>query len=315
MIGEIIGAGLGAAGAAIQHGYNEDAMNLQAQLNEQAAQRNQERNKDMWNYTNYENQVAHMKTAGLNPALIYGNGGQSGQTAGGQNSGVNAIGGNEISAGAQAASMGIQGQMLESQIEVNKAQAAKLNADAAKTSGVDTKLSEAEIQYKHSLQALTENQAAGASWDYSKNQALIENLVANTKLLNAQTNESKVSADVKNKEIINRTLETMQGINESKQRMLLMKSQGKLNEAQAKQISEAIMQEWTKIAQGESYVQQGWRGMELKANEITNNLNLGERKLDIEEERLVKEWIYDGIETIKDIIPSPLPAKIKGFGK
>ena len=107
----------------------------------------------------------------------------------------------------------------------------------------------------------------------------------------------------------------MQGINESKQRMLLMKSQGKLNETQAKQISEAIMQEWTKIAQGESYVQQGWRGMELKANEITNNLNLGERKLDIEQERLVKEWIYDGIETIKDIIPSPLPAKIKGFGK
>ena len=31
MIGEIIGAGLGAAGAAIQHGYNEDAMNLQVQ--------------------------------------------------------------------------------------------------------------------------------------------------------------------------------------------------------------------------------------------------------------------------------------------
>ena len=113
MIGEIIGAGLGAAGAAIQHGYNEDAMNLQAQLNEEAAQRNQERNKDMWNYTNYENQVAHMKAAGLNPALIYGNGGQNGQTAGGQNSGVNAIGGNEISAGAQAASMGIQSQMQD----------------------------------------------------------------------------------------------------------------------------------------------------------------------------------------------------------
>ena len=205
--------------------------------------------------------------------------------------------------------------MLESQIEVNKAQAAKLNADAAKTSGVDTKLSEAEIQYKHSLQALTENQAAGASWDYSKNQALIENLVANTKLLNAQTNESKVNADVKNKEIINRTLETMQGINESKQRILLMKSQGKLNEAQVKQIGASIMQEWTKIAQGESYVQQGWRGMELKANEITNNLNLGERKLDMEQERLVKEWLYDGIETIKDIMPSPLPVKIKGFGK
>ena len=147
-----------------------------------------------------------------------------------------AVGGNEVQSGAASTGMALQMAQLQSQIEVNQAQANKLNADAEKTKGVDTKLSEAEIQYKHSLQALTENQAAGASWDYSKNEALIENLVANTKLLNAQTNESNVSADVKNKEIINRTLETMQGINESKQRMLLMKTQGNLNEAQAKQV-------------------------------------------------------------------------------
>ena len=197
---------------------------------------------------------------------------------------------------------------------LNEAQAEKLEADATKTRGVDTKLSEAEIQYKQSLQALTENQAAGASWDYSKNEALIQNLVANTKLANAQTNESNVSADVKQKEIVNRTLETMQGINESNQRILLMKTQGKLNEAEVKQIGASIMQEWTKIAQGESYVQQGWRGMELKANEITNNLNLGERKLDIDQERLLKEWIYDGIETIKDVIPNPSKV-IGGFRK
>ena len=161
--------------------------------------------------------------------------------------------------------MALQNSMIQSQIEVNKAQAEKLNADAKKTAGVDTQLSNAEIQYKHSLQALTENQAAGASWDYSKNEALIQNLVANTKLANAQTNESNVSADVKQKEIINRNLEKMQGINENNQRILLMKTQGKLNEAEVQQIGASIMQEWTKIAQGESYVQQGWRGMELKA--------------------------------------------------
>lgn len=35
---------------------------------------------DMWNKTNYGNQVKHMKDAGLNPALMYGSAGQGGQT-------------------------------------------------------------------------------------------------------------------------------------------------------------------------------------------------------------------------------------------
>ena len=311
-----LGQGLQSINSQRQQDYNKETMALQFGYNCMMQQQGQNNNKEMWDYTNYENQRKHMEAAGLNPALMYGQGGGGGaSTSGAQGNATSAVGGNEVQSGAASTGMALQMAQLQSQIEVTQAQANKLNADAEKTKGVDTKLSEAEIQYKHSLQALTENQAAGASWDYSKNQALIENLVANTKLLNAQTNESNVSADVKKKEIINRTLETMQGINESKERILLMRSQGKLNEAQTKQIGETIMQEWTKIAQGESYVQQGWRGMELKANEITNNLNLGERKLDIEQERLVKEWIYDGIETIKDIIPSPLPTKIKGFGK
>ena len=38
----------------------------------------------MWDYTNYENQVKHLGAAGLNPALLYGQGGGGGaSTAGG----------------------------------------------------------------------------------------------------------------------------------------------------------------------------------------------------------------------------------------
>ena len=39
--------------------------------------------KEMWDYTNYENQVKHLKEAGLNPALLYGQGGGGGSAAGG----------------------------------------------------------------------------------------------------------------------------------------------------------------------------------------------------------------------------------------
>ena len=49
-------------------------MEIQNRYNEQMAQRNQERNKELWDYTNYENQKKHMKAAGLNPALMYGMG-------------------------------------------------------------------------------------------------------------------------------------------------------------------------------------------------------------------------------------------------
>ena len=41
-------------------------------------------NQEMWDYTNYENQVKHLEAAGLNPALLYGQGGAGGaSTAGG----------------------------------------------------------------------------------------------------------------------------------------------------------------------------------------------------------------------------------------
>ena len=42
----------------------------------------------MWDYTNFENQRAHLENAGLSVGLMYGNGGAGGaSTAGGQGSG------------------------------------------------------------------------------------------------------------------------------------------------------------------------------------------------------------------------------------
>ena len=40
-------------------------------------------NKEMWDYTNYENQKKHLEAAGLNPALLYGMSGGGGATAAG----------------------------------------------------------------------------------------------------------------------------------------------------------------------------------------------------------------------------------------
>ena len=49
-------------------------MQKQYNLNREMAKYSQELNKEMWEYTNYGNQVKELEKAGLNPALLYGKG-------------------------------------------------------------------------------------------------------------------------------------------------------------------------------------------------------------------------------------------------
>ena len=186
-----LGQGLQSINSQRQQDYNKETMALQFGYNSMMQQQGQRNNKEMWDYTNYENQRKHMENAGLNPALMYGMGGGGGSsTSGAQGSATNAVGGNEVQSGAAATGMALQMAQLESQIEVNKAQANKLNADAIKTAGIDTELSKAEKSYKESLKALTENQATGATWDWQLKKSQIENLIQNTKLANENTTKS-----------------------------------------------------------------------------------------------------------------------------
>lgn len=96
----------------------------QRRLNQQGA----DLQMDMWNKTNYGAQLAHMKDAGLNPALMYGMGGGGGATTGSQG------GGSASKANAQQ-QMGIEGAMAAAQIDLMKAQANKANTEAGNIRG------------------------------------------------------------------------------------------------------------------------------------------------------------------------------------
>ena len=56
----------------------KEKMALQAKYNKEQADYSQQLALDMWNKTNYEEQVKHMQAAGLNPALLYSKGGAGG---------------------------------------------------------------------------------------------------------------------------------------------------------------------------------------------------------------------------------------------
>ena len=105
----------------LQQGYNLELMN--EQLNNQMGlnQQGHDLQFDMWNKTNAEAQMKHLKKAGLNPALMYKQGGAGGNT--GSQSGGSASGGN--------AGLGMAPQ--SPQMKLFGAQLRKLNAEAKLT--------------------------------------------------------------------------------------------------------------------------------------------------------------------------------------
>lgn len=128
---------MGMLGSAVI-GAAMDIGNMQAQKNE--GKRNFQRNKEMadymhdlemkkWEKTNYKAQVEQMKKAGLNVGLMSGGGGQPGQST--------ASAGNPSQNQDMRTGQNMLGIMdLASQVDLNKASAEKLRAEADNLRGV-----------------------------------------------------------------------------------------------------------------------------------------------------------------------------------
>lgn len=123
-----------------QEAYNKRIMALQNQYQQQAAAQSQQYAKDYWDYTNAENQISHLKNAGLNIGLMYGQSGAGGMGASGgarQESPEQAQG-NPVGMALQIQQLEQQRRMNDAQISLAEAEAHKADAEANKISGVDT---------------------------------------------------------------------------------------------------------------------------------------------------------------------------------
>lgn len=154
-----------------QEAYNKRIMALQNQYQQQAAAQSQQYAKDYWDYTNAENQAQHLKNAGLNIGLMYGQSGAGGMGASGgaRQESPDQAQGNPIGMALQVQQLEQQRRMNDAQIALTKAQEEKTNAEKEKISGVDTqealkRIEEAasrielnlkEGQYKEALTDLT----------------------------------------------------------------------------------------------------------------------------------------------------------------
>lgn len=123
-----------------QEAYNKRIMALQNLYQQQAAAQSQQYAKDYWDYTNAENQVNHLKNAGLNIGLMYGQSGAGGMGASGgaHQSSPDQPQGNPVGMALQVQQIEQQRRMNDAQIALAEAQASKANEEAKKIGGVDT---------------------------------------------------------------------------------------------------------------------------------------------------------------------------------
>lgn len=120
--------------------YNKDIMALQNQYQQEAAAKSQQYAKDYWDYTNAENQIKHLKNAGLNIGLMYGQSGAGGMGANGgaHQSSPEQPQGNPVAMALQTQQIEQQRRLNDAQIMLTEAQAKKAEEEAKKIGGVDT---------------------------------------------------------------------------------------------------------------------------------------------------------------------------------
>ena len=169
--------------------YNKDIMALQNQYQQEAAAKSQEYAKEYWDYTNAENQAQHLKRAGLNIGLMYGQSGAGGMGASGgaHQASPEQPQGNPVAMALQTQQIEQQRRANDAQIALAEAQASKARAEAKKIGGVDI-----EEAYKR-----------------------IEEMSANIKLLIADKNFKEADAELAKAK--KKTEETIQSLNQTKE--------------------------------------------------------------------------------------------------
>lgn len=336
----IFGAGLNAAmssGTANEQWGNQlRLMDIQNRYNEQMAKNNQQRNKDLWDYTNYENQKQHIKNAGLNPALMYGMGGGGGVSANGaQGQGITQPTDRSVEMGLKQQELGLQLASIASQVDLNKSQAEKNKVEADKIAGVDTdmqkatidnliaqtsnekvkkglilgqiRVADAEEELKRNMADWTKDKADETRWNIKSLQKGIDKLAE-------EINGMKLDNELKERTIDNKVKESSLTLQNLMSEILLKGSQRKVNEEQAKAIPAQILQGWEELTKkGKELIIQREQ-MEAYAQDVINRYELGKKGLDIEEQKLIKDVILGMLEIASKGAGAALGAKVGKTG-
>lgn len=205
-----------------QHQNQLGLMNQQYANQRQLNQQGHDLQLEMWNKTNYPAQMAMLKEAGLNPALLYGMSGGGGTTTGSQGGG-SASGGQagilDIGSALASAKLGKELKLLEAQAENVEADTDKKDAETENI-GADTILkgkqgAKFDADIEEIMSKIDLNKKLGITEDSKAklNDALRElnnkrklQVINETKLTDKEIEEMKTLGITRNSPMIMKTL-------------------------------------------------------------------------------------------------------------
>lgn len=314
------GQGMGAIlGLALQNTADRRQLRQQSRLQQLQIQGDKEltdynaaKQLQMWKATSYPAQMAMLKQAGLNPALIYGSSGPGGMTnlaTGNVASGNAPTGGGEIQG---MMGMGLMNAMQAAQIENIKANTQKTKAE---TENVAPTGEQIKMQTKSLAQGITNQQAAAE---------LME--------LDAQFNSvrNKIANETMNDQIA--TVKYM--MQQAHERIGIMQNEKKITDAEAKwkdqeiryKLANMTIDTWLKGEQGKAAQQSVRESVERVSDMINDNMmeaEKGTEELNNNLERMNDNAFPEELKAIlqalgfgtalKNTTPGPTP--ISGFHK
>lgn len=269
-LGAVMGLALGGYNDERQRRQQRELQNLQIAGSKELTDYNMKKQLEMWNATNFKEQIRQMKMAGLSPGLIYGNKGAGGMitgTPGGTPSGGSApVGGGEIPS---MMGMGLNLEMLRAQI-------ANINADTKNKEATTPKI---ETETKSLAQGISNQKAQEALTKMDTEIKTVELRLKNTTF--REQEDIIIATAAKMKEELG-ILET-QNLLDREQRILKtdllrqqlanMVVQNAVMEKGMK-VSDAQMQKWTaEIAQSWSQIDIHKKEMMIKAIEADIKTN------------------------------------------
>lgn len=313
-----------------QYQHEREMMALQNKYNTQAAARSMEYAKTM-NQINFEqqnqmfekqaewnsakNQKERLQEAGLNPALMYGIGGEGGSSvSSGGGSGAQVQGVNNV--GTQAVMMGLQTKSIESQIALNNAQASKINAETEKTeketektsaetesvwSGIEllkarTSSEEAKTKLTNMQTELTEAMREESWSNWEKARAEVAKISRIMERLDKEIEGMGFDNEIKNKSKEAIIGNYFADLKVKAQQIIESNSKVKLNERQMKVFDETINDIKSTIMNRDMTE-------EARRKSIDTEINYMLYKMKLEGQQNAREWIYEGINAVSKLMP------------
>lgn len=313
-----------------QHGYELENMDYQAKLNEEMAQRNQQRQNEYFGmtaeYNSAKSQKQRLEDAGLNPALMYGSAGSggagTGSTGGASGSGVGL-------SQAQAVGMGLQLSQIKAQTNLMNAESAKAYAEANKIKGVDTDAAKQGIKESEARIDEIIAKIPSEKQQYYVGKAYEEALKASKELsknLAAKTDQERLNLKVQEHILFkefDKLVAEIDGVNLDNDQKTIIKnslqksinSQIYLNTMKAMEAaaSAKFTEENIKTIQGQldlwAAQAENWKGqrenvlkqIEAQIEQWNKENKFTEKKLDMEQTRLIADIILRSLESVQKI--------------